>query len=62
MTNLANVSSLIFNGMNSVNVFKEKVINWVGFYVTDKKNSSVLLLGPFQGNVINTALDPISVS
>lgn len=52
VTNLANASSLIFHGMNSILVFNEK-INWVGFYVAfdGNKSSDVLMLGPFQGKV-----------
>jgi len=51
VTNLANLSSIIFHGMNGMDIFKGKRINWVGFYTTDKRNPESLVLGPFQGKV-----------
>ncbi|KAG0265609.1 hypothetical protein BG011_004400 [Mortierella polycephala] len=62
VTNLANVSALIYHGLRAVT---EKPINWVGFYVLDQDTSSsssttsssrqdALILGPFQGKVACT--------
>lgn len=41
ITDLANVSALLMGGFPD--------INWVGFYLTDAKDSQTLWLGPFQG-------------
>jgi len=56
ITNLANASSLIYHGLNSLNVFREKPVNWAGFYLTAKDNKELLRLGPFQGKVACTEI------
>lgn len=51
VTNLSNVSSIIYHGLMSLSHFQNKPINWCGFYLTDPKNDQQLILGPFQGKV-----------
>jgi L-methionine (R)-S-oxide reductase len=51
VTNLSNVSSVIYHGLMSLSHFQNKPINWCGFYLTDPKNDQQLILGPFQGKV-----------
>ena len=46
ISNLANVSALLFYSLNDV--------NWVGFYLVDKGR---LVLGPFQGRVACTEIE-----
>lgn len=45
--NLSNASSLLWHAYHSLPLN----INWAGFYVVDPKDSSQLILGPFQGKV-----------
>lgn len=54
VTNLANASALIFHGLNTLTFFQEKPVNWAGFYLRED-NSPNLVLGPFQGKVIQNA-------
>jgi len=49
-SNLSNASSLLFHALHSLAPPSSRV-NWCGFYVIDPKNSSQLILGPFQGHV-----------
>ncbi|KAI7868309.1 GAF domain-like protein [Spinellus fusiger] len=56
VTNLSNVSSLLYHGLSSLPHFQEKPINWAGFYVTDPRDSTRLVLGPFQGKVACTMI------
>jgi L-methionine (R)-S-oxide reductase len=48
-TNMANLSSLLFDSMTSSNI----PVNWVGFYLKQKDH---LVLGPFQGRVACTRI------
>ncbi|KAF9579848.1 hypothetical protein BGW38_003727, partial [Lunasporangiospora selenospora] len=60
VTNLANVSALIYHGLRAVT---NKPINWVGFYVLDQELQSrqppkaALILGPFQGKIACTNIN-----
>ncbi|AGO13262.1 AaceriAFR115Wp [[Ashbya] aceris (nom. inval.)] len=45
--NLANASSLLWYVYRNLNV----KVNWAGFYITEKDDPNMLLLGPFQGKV-----------
>ncbi|KAI9259383.1 GAF domain-like protein [Sporodiniella umbellata] len=56
VTNLSNVSSVIYHGLMSLDHFQNKPINWCGFYLTDPKNDQQLILGPFQGKVACTLI------
>ncbi|KAI8071500.1 GAF domain-like protein [Gongronella butleri] len=56
VTNLSNASAVIFHEMNSLDFFKQKPINWAGFYIVDPKDSQKLILGPFQGKVACTEI------
>ncbi|CEI93004.1 Putative GAF protein [Rhizopus microsporus] len=56
VTNLSNVSSIIYHGLMSLSHFQNKPINWCGFYLTDPKNDQQLILGPFQGKVACTLI------
>ncbi|KAL1919425.1 uncharacterized protein VTP21DRAFT_2118 [Calcarisporiella thermophila] len=53
VTNLANLASLIYHGLNDIS---PKHINWAGFYVATKNNPEELTLGPFQGKVACTRI------
>ncbi|KAI7831462.1 GAF domain-like protein [Gamsiella multidivaricata] len=59
ITNLANVSSLIYHGLRDAT---GKPINWAGFYVLDQSvasstNKEALILGPFQGRIACTNIE-----
>ncbi|KAI9307923.1 GAF domain-like protein [Cunninghamella echinulata] len=56
VTNLSNASSIIYHGLNSLQHFKEKPVNWAGFYIVDPKDNQKLILGPFQGKVACTEI------
>lgn len=49
-SNLANASSLLYNGLFSLPP-PSNAVNWCGFYVLDPKHAKQLILGPFQGQV-----------
>ncbi|KAF2654620.1 GAF domain-like protein [Lophiostoma macrostomum CBS 122681] len=48
--NLANTSSLLYNGLRSL-PSPSNAVNWAGFYVLDPTKSHQLILGPFHGQV-----------
>ncbi|KAI8979798.1 GAF domain-like protein [Mycotypha africana] len=56
VTNLSNASAVIYHALRSLEHFQKKPINWCGFYLTDRKNDELLILGPFQGKVACTAI------
>ncbi|CAK7906421.1 free methionine-R-sulfoxide reductase [[Candida] anglica] len=47
VANLSNCASLLWHGYHSAKV----KVNWTGFYVVDPKDSTQLILAPFQGKV-----------
>lgn len=47
VANLSNCSSLLWHGYHSINT----PVNWTGFYVVDPRDSTQLILAPFQGKV-----------
>ena len=49
-SNLANISSLLYHALHSLQG-PSSAVNWCGFYVVDPKNARQLILGPFQGRV-----------
>jgi len=51
---MANVSSLVYHGLKPRG---ESHVNWVGFYVRDKADGT-LILGPFQGEVACVLIGP----
>lgn len=48
--NLSNAAALLWHGLRSLPSPSNR-INWAGFYVSDAKNRTQLILGPFQGKV-----------
>ncbi|KAF7729844.1 hypothetical protein EC973_003578 [Apophysomyces ossiformis] len=56
VTNLSNASAVIYHGLQSLEQFQKKPINWAGFYVTDPKEPNKLILGPFQGKIACTEI------
>ncbi|KAI8351514.1 GAF domain-like protein [Blakeslea trispora] len=56
VTNLSNVSTVVYHGLISLEHFQQKPINWCGFYITNPKNEKQLILGPFQGKVACTLI------
>lgn len=57
IANCANLSSLLFHGLNETAASSGSAsvpapfINWLGFYLVDARCPSDLILGPFQGKV-----------
>ncbi|KAK6462717.1 GAF domain-like protein [Scheffersomyces coipomensis] len=47
ITNLSNLSSLLWYGYHSLDI----PVNWSGFYVLNPEDDNELILGPFQGKV-----------
>ncbi|RUP48298.1 GAF domain-like protein [Jimgerdemannia flammicorona] len=56
VTNLSNISALVYHGLQSLERAKTKPVNWAGFYFTDPKDPNTLILGPFQGKIACTVI------
>ena len=67
VTNLANVSSVLYNSMNRYEAWREKHVNWAGFYLlsalfpgpTANVKEPTLWLGPFCGQPACQAIPSI---
>ncbi|KAJ1924157.1 hypothetical protein IWQ60_005415, partial [Tieghemiomyces parasiticus] len=58
VTNLANVSALLYHSFHESPDPKHKAVNWVGFYLAnDKSGAETLTLGPFQGKIACNSID-----
>ncbi|RUS19478.1 GAF domain-like protein [Jimgerdemannia flammicorona] len=56
VTNLSNISALVYHGLRSLERAKTKPVNWAGFYFADPKDPTTLILGPFQGKIACTVI------